>query len=432
VLPIILFALTLSKTGDGVMHQLATSGRARVIVAFGGRASAGPQHAASVPSDSADVTVIARWRNVAGFAADVTPRGLQQLEADPSVVRIDVDEGGHAGLAQSVPLIGGDVVHAMGYTGRGVTIALLDSGVDETHPDFGDRIADEQCFCTDATGKGCCPNKQTTQSGAGAAKDDNGHGTNVAGILASHGEVSSPGVAPDARLVVVKVLAADGSFASSSQIVTGLDWLISNHPEVRVVNMSLLTNALFSSYCDTTTAYTILFAGAIGTLRDRGTLVFACSGNNSSATDMGAPACVQAAVSVGAVYDSNFGQFDWSGHCSDASTAADQITCFSNSNGTLDLLGPGAKITSDGIGGGRSTYFGTSQATPHAAGAAAVLIGIAPATTADAIEQLLKRTGKTVVDPRNGVSAPRVDLLAATKELIRTLPTAKHRRAAKP
>jgi subtilisin family serine protease len=210
-----------------------------------------------------------------------------------------------------------------------------------------------------------------------------------------------------------------------------MDWLISNHPEVRVVNMSLYTSALFDGYCDSAASFTALFAQAVRTLRARGTLVFACSGNEASSKLIGAPACVEAAVSVGAVYDANVGRFSF-GSCHDNTTAADQITCFTDSNATLDLLGPGALITSDGRGGGTSTYAGTSQATPHAAGAAAVLIALEPSATPDEIESLLKRTGKPIVDVRNGVTTPRIDLFAAVQELLKTLPpTPPRRRAAR-
>ena len=421
MIPILLFALAFSKSGDAVVRELAASGHARVVVALRRQAA---------PRGSARVT--ARWRNLSGFAAEVTPQSLAELEADPNVLRVDLDSGGTGGLAQSVPLIGGDKTRAIGATGRGVYVAVLDSGVDETHPDLAGRIADEQCFCTDLYGDGCCPNKQATQSGAGAAADDNGHGTNVAGIIASRGIVTaSPGVAPDVNLVIVKVLDRDNTFRTGSQVLSGLDWLISNHPEVRVVNMSLYTSALFDGYCDSAASFTALFAQAVRTLRARGTLVFACSGNEASSKLIGAPACVEAAVSVGAVYDANVGLFAF-GSCHDNTTAADQITCFSDSNATLDLLGPGALITSDGRGGGTSTYAGTSQATPHAAGAAAVLIALKPSATPDEIESLLKSTGKPIVDARNGVTTPRIDLFAAVQELLKTLPpTPPRRRAAR-
>lgn len=417
MIPLLLFALAFSKSGDAVVRELAATGRANVIVLQRHRAT---------PRGAARVTT--RWRNLDGFAAEVTPESLAELERDPNVVRVDLDSGGTGGLAQSVPLIGGDKARAAGATGRGVVVAVLDSGVDETHPDLAGHIADEQCFCTDLYGDGCCPNHQATQSGAGAAADDNGHGTNVTGIIASRGVVTkSPGVAPDVTLVIVKVLDRDNTFRASSQVLSGMDWLIDNHPEVRVVNMSLYTSALYPGNCDSAASFTALFAQAVQTLRARGTLVFACSGNEASATLMGAPACVGAAVSVGAVYDADIGKFAF-GSCHDNATAADQITCFSDSNATLDLLGPGALITSDGRGGGTSTYAGTSQATPHAAGAAAVLWGLKPSATADEIESLLKSTGKPITDARNGVTTPRIDLFAAVQELLRTLPP-RHRAA---
>lgn len=418
MIPLLLFALAVSKSGDAVVRELAASGRARVIVAMRQQAA---------PRGSARVT--ARWRHLAGFAAEVTPRSLAELEADPNVLRVDLDSGGTGGLAQSVPLIGGDKVRAIGATGRGVSVAVLDSGVDETHPDLAARIVDEQCFCINLNG-GCCPNGQSSQSGPGAAADDNGHGTNVTGIIASRGVVTtSPGVAPDVNLVIVKVLDSDNTFRSAEPILSGLDWLIETHPEVRVVNMSLYTSALFAGYCDSTSSFTILLGQAVQTLRARGTLVFACSGNEASAKLVGAPACIQAVVSVGAVYDADIGPFAF-GSCHDATTAADQIACFSDSNATLDLLGPGALITSDGRGGTTSTYAGTSQATPHAAGAAAVLLSLKPSASADEIESLLKSTGKPLVDARNGVSAPRLDLFAAVQELLKTLPPPPPRRRA--
>jgi subtilisin family serine protease len=410
MIPLLLLGLAWAKSGEAVVRQLAATGRAHVIVAL--REPAAPRGRARV---------LARWPNLAGFEAEVTPESLAELEADPNVVRVDVDGGGSGGLAESVPLIGGDRTHALGATGRGVVVAVLDTGVDATHPDLAGRIADEACFCVDANGDPCCPNKQRTQSGPGAAVDDNGHGTNVVGILASRGIVSSPGIAPDATLITVKVLDHDNLFISSSQVLAGLDWLIANHPEVRVVNMSLYTSAHFEGACDSASSVNILFAQAVRTLRARGALVFACSGNEGSATSMGAPACVAQTVSVGAVYDANVGAFGfWS--CNSTTTRADQIACFSNSNATLDLLAPGAWITSDAPGGGLSAYAGTSQATPHAAGAAAVLMSIKPSATPDEIESLLKRNGKPIADARNGVTTPRIDLFAAAQELVKAPP----------
>jgi hypothetical protein len=152
------------------------------------------------------------------------------------------------------------------------------------------------------------------------------------------------------------------------------------------------------------------FASAINALKANGTAVFASAGNNFSSTTMGAPACIQNTVAVGAVYDAAFGTSAL--FCSE-STAADKITCFSNASTVLDLLAPGAAITSDGSAGGLSTYYGTSQASPHAAGAAAVLFAANPSLTPAQVETALKATGVSIFDSRNGLSYPRIDLQAA-------------------
>jgi subtilisin family serine protease len=372
-----------------------------------------------------EYTVVARWHNIAGFAIDIDPTLIPKLEADPFVKRVDVDTGGSGSLAQSIPLIGGDKVHALGYTGRGITVAVLDTGVDETHPDLAGGIVDEQCFCRNFDGSGCCPNGQTSQAGAGAAKDDHGHGSNVAGIIGSRGVVSSVGVAPGVNYVVVKVLDSSNRFASTSQVISALDWLIDHHPEVRAVNMSLGTDALFAGYCDSVNASTMAFASAINTLRSGGTLTVVSSGNEASATGMESPACIQNAISVGAVYDANVGPVSF--NCTDATTTADQITCFTNSNSTLDMLAPGAIITSDWLRGGLSSFRGTSQAAPHVTGSVAILLEVQPALKPDDIETVLKATGKPILDVRNGVVIPRLDLFAA---VLASLPARPRHRAA--
>jgi subtilisin family serine protease len=117
-------------------------------------------------------------------------------------------------------------------------------------------------------------------------------------------------------------------------------------------------------------------------------------------------------VAVGATYDSTFASITANG-CTDAPAAADGIACFSNSGVALDLLAPGAPITSTGLNGGRSTFRGTSQASPHAAGAAALLLELNPALTPDQLESALKETGVPLLDARNGLLFPRIDVVTA-------------------
>ncbi len=350
------------------------------------------------------------WPGLPAAAGFVSASGLDKLARDTDVLRVDLDLPGRGNLAESVPIIRADAAHRLGLTGRGATVAILDSGVTANHPDLADDVAGQQCFCVNLDGSGCCPNGQRAQSGAGSAADDHGHGTNVAGIVTSGGRVAPVGVAPDAKVVAVKVLDRNLSFSGTAQVISGLEWVRTNRPDARVVNMSLGTFALFSSPCDTASAPAMALALSVAALRTRGVTVFVSSGNDRSATQMEAPACVSSAISVGATYDANFGQFFLFG-CSEP-TAPDKVACFGNSAPGLKLFAPGAAITSAGTFG-VSTFFGTSQAAPHAAGTAALLLQARPSLTPDQIEDVLVRTGKPILDPRNGLTIPRVDAAAA-------------------
>lgn len=414
-----------SVISEDVIDQVRRHGNAQVIVAF--RPSEPPEARSRVVESLSpeEFEVTARFRSIPAIAGRIHSAALEKLQRDPRVERIDLDVPGGGGMLESLPLVGGNLVQLKGVSGRGVTVAVLDSGVDRTHPDLQGRITDEQCFCRNNDGSGCCPNGQTSQSGTGAATDDHGHGTNVTGIIASSGIVAPPGMAPGARIIAVKVLDSNNRFGATSQILSGLDWLIEHHPETRVVNMSLLTDAHFTGNCDNSASFTLAFAAAINTLRARGTSVFASSGNTGSTTTMGAPACVQQAISVGAVYDSSFGTY--TGFCTDTA-AADRVTCFSDSSMTLDLLAPGSRIRSTGRGGGGASFSGTSQASPHAAGAAALLLEINPSLSTAQIESLLKTTGRVIVDHRNGLAVPRLDVAAAADAA--TPPTSRPRRRA--
>jgi len=358
-----------------------------------------------------EFALLRRYVSVNALAGTLNMAGLLRLQNDPRVLRIDVDKGGRAHLVEARALARIDPVLNVGFTGRGVTVAILDSGLDEQHPDLMNGIAGEQCFCSG--NGGCCPNKQTSQSGPGAAADDNGHGTNVAGIVTSDGTIAPRGAAPDAKVVAVKVLASDNSFCCSSDIVAGLDWILNNRPDVNIVNMSLGTADLFSGPCDSSTSYTSSYATAINALRQRGTLVFASAGNNQAARAMAAPACVANVVSVGAVYDSNIGPETFGSVCSDPTTQADQVTCFSNSYSQTDLFAPGAITTSTGLGGSVSSYVGTSQASPLVAACAADILQAYPGMTPDALEAALKQSPSWVTDPKDGLSFPRLDCQAA-------------------
>ncbi len=357
-----------------------------------------------------DFLLTHRWQSLNAFAGDVTLAGLRALAEDPDVLMVDVDPPAYADLAESAALIRADQVRGAGTTGKGVVVAILDTGVDTHHPDIRDSLIGEQCFCTSPSGAGCCPNGSAQQSGPGAAEDDHGHGTNVTGIITSDGRVAPMGIAPDAQVIVVKVLDKTGAGTSTS-ILSGLDFVINQHPEVKVVNLSLGLANLFSGSCDSAASFTTAFAAAVNTLRGRGAVFFASSGNNGSTSQIAVPACIGNAIAVGAVYKADAGTISFG--CTDATTAADRIPCFSNSDSQVDVLAPGAPVTSAGIGGGVSTFVGTSQACPVAAGVAALMLSAHPGLSPDALEAALKSTGVTVIDARNGLSFRRIDAKSA-------------------
>jgi subtilisin family serine protease len=390
----------------------------RVIVAVGlpaeavAKADSADSATAAVLESLPRGTPVERWGNAPVFEAEVDPGEIDRLARDPRVRAIEIDRGGQAGLFESIPLIRADVVHAAGWSGAGVTVAVVDSGIDAGHPAFAGRVVGEQCFCTAANGTGCCPNGMTEQSGAGSAHDDYGHGTHVSGILAGGGTWIPRGVAPGASIVAVKVLDYEGKLKSFTQIYRALEWIDTAHPEVRVINMSLGSNTLYAAgeSCDIS-ATGLGLTPVIEKLRARGVVITASSGNQGSSTSTALPACMTPVLGVGAVYDApgNHPFF-----CNAPNASADQIACFSNSTSALDLLGPGAPIVSAWPGGKLNTLGGTSMAAPHVAGVIALMLEAAREhLTATQIETILEVTGRPIVDSRNGVVLPRVDAAAA-------------------
>lgn len=406
--------------GPGVVEALAQDGAVRVFVALADGVPDGRRGTVSVESLRAsvahvqdrvltalphdEVAVALRFEAVPAVVLEVrTEVALAALAAQPGVVRIDLDEGGGGGggLGQSVPLVQASTWHSRGVTGEGVVVAVLDTGIDTDHPDFAGAVIDESCFLDfdgSINGSGSCPDGSDRQTGSGSGEDDHGHGTNVTGIVASRGAVSSIGVAPGAEVVVVKVLDSRNAFNAFSEIVSALDYLISNPSlGVEVVNMSLGTTALFPGVCDNSRSWTVAGAAAARTLRQRGVAMYASSMNDASATSVAAPACLTDVTAVG------------------ATTLNDEMYSLSNSGPQVEIVAPGVGIRASGNGGGTSTFSGTSQASPHVAGCAALLFAADVASTPDEIATALATASTvTVTDTDNGRSFPRLDCFDAS------------------
>jgi subtilisin family serine protease len=358
---------------------------------------------------------------VSGFAGRAQASAINALLRHPEVAAIHLDYEMRGTLAEGVALIDADSAHSSGITGFGVNVAVLDSGIDTDHPDLADDIIAEQCFCNDhpSPNRGCCPAGGAQQSGPGSAEDDNGHGTQTAGIITSAGVVAAPGVAPDAGIVAIKVLSAAGSSFASS-VDAAFDWLVTNHQAlgVRVVNVSLGDggeyNNPLASPCSGTPA-----ANAVALLHAAGVAVFAASGNDGHDNGISEPACIPEVISVGGVYDASVGSVGWCGNsgcttilCTDAS-GPDVFVCHSNSDEILDILAPNWRTTSPALGGGVAHFGGTSASSPYAAGQAALLLQDEPSLQPEDIRDLLTENGPLVTNAENGLSFPRSDVGAA-------------------
>jgi subtilisin family serine protease len=363
-----------------------------------------------------------RYHSLAGFSGWAQPAAIEALGRRPGVARVYLDGTVRAVLTEGTALVGADAAQAQGFTGSGIKVAVLDTGVDSNHPDLQSDIAAQHCFCDNhpSPNRGCCPGRKDEST---SAEDDEGHGTSVAGIV-----TSPSGVAPDAEIVAVKVLASNGS-GSFSDIAAGLDWLLteSANPQspvagLRSVNLSLSDGNEFNSTAagDCTASNT---ANAIQSLAAAGIAVFAASGNDSHDAGISFPACAADAISVGGVYDANVGSVSWCGNtcgtivCTDSSTFANKFVCHSNSGALLDLLAPDWRTRTSAMGGGTRDFGGTSAASPYAAAQAALLFQADGSLTPGDVRTLLTSHGPLVTNPDNQLAFPRSDVAAALTQV---------------
>ena len=288
--------------------------------------------------------------------------------------------------AESFALIGQPSAQAGGFLGAGTSVAILDTGADYTRADLGS--------CTSpGVPVGCRVAFAQDFAASDGNVDDNGHGTNVSGI--------SAGVAPSTKILALDVFT--GTSGYSNHIIDAINWTVANKATYKIASMNLsLGGGSFAEPCANDA-----MGIALGTARTAGIAPVVASGNNGYTSMLAAPACAPAVISVGAVYDSNIGGVGY-GACTDAATAADQVICFSNSASFLTLLAPGARVTAAGV-----TMSGTSQASPHVAGALAVLAAAYPSESVDQLVARLTTTGRMITDARNGIAKARIDLYAA-------------------
>jgi subtilisin family serine protease len=347
---------------------------------------------------------IRRFHSLPFVVLEVSPAALDALEAlGADVVGIKEDKILKPVLADSVPLIQADQAWAAGYDGTGTMIAVLDSGVDSSHPFLAGKVVEEACYSSNIPGmsESFCPNGSSQQIGAGSGAPcplaDCLHGTHVAGIAAGFdatGVHTASGVAKGAQLMSIQVLSkiidADscggtapclGGFASD--IIAGLEHVYdvaqTGTYQIAAVNMSL-GESLFEEPCDDQP-----YKPAIDNLRAIGIASVAAAGNDGYPWALIAPACVSSAISVG------------------ATTKQNQVAYFSNVAPFLSLFAPGDSIVSSVPGGGYQALSGTSMATPHVAGVWGILKQAVPGGSVDLFLNALRSTGLPITDDRYGL-----------------------------
>ena len=427
------------RVPPGIRSQIQTEGSARVLVRMHLSGTAFVPEGqlpdpASVSRQRRDIAVVQsqvmsrlrgrqhsvlrRYETVPFLALEVGPDALAELEAAFEVAAIFEDQLRQPQLAESVPHIEGDLAWANGFDGTGTVVAVLDTGVQSSHPFLTGKVVSEACYSSTIPkqSKTVCPNGKTTQIGTGAAQpcslSECWHGTYVAGIVAGNGAgagVAFSGVAKGAKLIAIQVFSRITSAslcggvapclgAWESDIIAGLERVYSLRTSFNVAaaNLSLGGGAYTAPCTDD------VQKPAIDTLRGAGIVTVVASGNEGNLDALASPACVPSAVSVGSTGDT------------------DEVSWFSNVASFLTLFAPGESITSSYSGGGFIMADGTSAAAPHVSGAWAVLKQAAPTATLDQILDAVVSTGVPVTEPLSGVTKPRIRVFHALASLVTT------------
>ncbi|MBI3943773.1 MAG: S8 family peptidase [Chloroflexi bacterium] len=307
-------------------------------------------------------------------ALNLSNEEVQKLASQDNVVAIWYDEIVYTCLNVTVPIIEAPKVWEAGFKGKGVKIGIVDTGVDDTHPDLLGRVV----LTKDFSGEGY--------------KDNNGHGTHVASTVAGNGSASNGnyvGVAPEASILAAKVLKGDGS-GRMSDVIAGVEWALEQGAQV--INLSLGS----SGSSDGQDALSVACNAAV----DHGVVMCVAAGNDGpAASTVGAPGAAEKAITVGATSDTSP---DFSG-----------ITDFSSRGPTADgrikpdIAFPGLNVTAaraTGTAMGRpvdnfyTTASGTSMATPHCTGSVALLLQANPGMKPADVKDRIMKTARTIAE----------------------------------
>src|SRR6266540_2402103 len=330
-------------------------------------------------------------------ALEVDSAGLSQLQASGlDVSRIIADTPLHPLLLQSGPLVQAPDAWAAGFDGTGWAVAIIDSGVESSHPFLAGKVVSEACY---VTGGGC----------PGGVSSAAGNAPNAVPSPPAPMTNTSSGIAKGAQIIAINVF-GPFSTAQPSDVMAALNrvFTLRSSFNIAAANLSLGSDGVTNLSCDSDPMKT-----AIDQLRSVKIATVAASGNDGATSGMNSPACISSAISVGAVDKSNV------------------VTYYSNVGTFLSLFAPGGAGTGDTrdifaslLNGTYGPLAGTSRSAPHVTGAWAVLKHAAPSATVPEILTALQNSGLPVTDTRPGGSYTKPSIrIAQALALLVPLPT---------
>ncbi|AUD79657.1 alkaline serine protease [Kangiella profundi] len=300
---------------------------------------------------------------VKGGVFNMSEKAAQKLAQDPNVLLVEEDQIVSINATQNNATWGLDRIdqrnlplsgsYTYNTTASNVNAYIIDTGILGSHSEFSGRFMGGYDFVDNDSNPNDC----------------NGHGTHVAGTVGG----STYGVAKGVKLYGLKVLGCNGS-GTNSGVIAGIDWVANNHVKPAVANMSLGGGA--SSATD----------NAVANLVASGVTVAVAAGNDNSNACNYSPAREPSAITVG------------------STTSSDSRSSFSNYGSCLDIYAPGSSITSAWSNGGTNTISGTSMASPHVAGVAALYLANNPNATPAQVEAAIENaaTSGKVTDAKSG------------------------------
>lgn len=315
-----------------------------------------------------------------GYVARMTAQQAASVSGEAGVLFVQPD-GVVQASAQSTPTginrANADSSSTLAGNGSGsvdVDVAVIDTGIDLDHPDLN-------VFTAGA--KNCSTGK--------SAEDGNGHGSHVAGTIGAKDDATGVvGMAPGARLWPVRVLDNRGS-GTWSAVICGIDYVAANAASIEVANMSLGGTGIDYGNCGN--GQDAMHA-AICNAVNKGVTFVVAAGNETDDSANHTPAAYDEVITVSALADFN-GLPGGGAAATCRSDVDDTFADFSNYGADVDLIAPGVCISSTWKGGGYSTISGTSMASPHVAGAAALYLSTHPGTSPASVKSALQAAGST-------------------------------------